>query len=92
MRHFNQISINFTNMKKLWLHIFLVLLSHLSVEAQNVTAEDYYVSAFNEMSDIIQTENLILRVMGIPYINDGSNHGPLPNGAFPECSLLPSFR
>ncbi len=53
MRQFNQISINFTNMKKLWLHIFLVLLSHLSVEAQNVTAEDYYVSAFNEMSDML---------------------------------------
>ncbi len=46
----------------------------------------------NQHVDAIQTENLILRVMGIPYINDGSNHGPLPNGAFPECSLLPSFR
>lgn len=40
--------------------------------------------------DAIQTENLILRVMGIPYINTGAEHAP--NGAFLECSLLPSFR
>ena len=43
--------------------------------------------------DAIQTENLILRVMGINYINDGSRHGPdSPNGYFPEHSYLPSFR
>lgn len=39
----------------------------------------------------IRTENLILRVMGIPFINTGINHGkdkiPVPNP-----SLLPSFR
>ena len=43
--------------------------------------------------DAIQTENLILRVMGIYYVNDGSKHGPnAPNGYFPEHSFLPSFR
>ena len=44
----------------------------------------------NQHVDAIQTENLILRVMGIPYINTGEKHAP--NGAFPGCSLLPSFR
>lgn len=44
----------------------------------------------NQHVDAIQTENLILRVMGIPFINTGANH--VPNGAFPGCSLLPSFR
>lgn len=44
----------------------------------------------NQHVDAIQTENLILRVMGIPYINTGENH--VPNGAFQGCSILPSFR
>ena len=44
----------------------------------------------NQHVDAIQTENLILRVMGIPYINTGAKH--VDNGAFPGCSLLPSFR
>lgn len=44
----------------------------------------------NQHVDAIQTENLILRVMGIPYINTGADHAP--NGAFPGCSLLPGFR
>lgn len=44
----------------------------------------------NQHVDAIQTENLILRVMGIPYINTGEAH--VPNEAFPGCSLLPSFR
>ena len=44
----------------------------------------------NQHVDAIQTENLILRVMGIPYINSGATH--VPNGAFPGCSLLPGFR
>lgn len=44
----------------------------------------------NQHVDAIQTENLILRVMGMPYINTGADHAP--NGAFPGCSLLPSFR
>jgi hypothetical protein len=44
----------------------------------------------NQHTDAIQTENLILRVMGIPYINTGANHAP--NGAFPGCSLIPGFR
>lgn len=43
----------------------------------------------NQHMDAIQSENLILRVMGIPYINTGEKHAP--NGAFPECSLLPGF-
>lgn len=44
----------------------------------------------NQHVDAIQTENLILRVMGIPFINTGAKHAP--NGAFPGCSLLPSYR
>lgn len=40
--------------------------------------------------EAIRTENLILRVMGIPYINTGINHGP--RTAVPNPSLLPSFR
>ncbi len=44
----------------------------------------------NQHVDAIQTENLILRVMGIPYINTGETH--IRNGAFPACSLLPSYR
>lgn len=44
----------------------------------------------NQHVDAIQTENLILRVMGLPYINTGADHAPY--GAFPGCSLLPSFR
>lgn len=44
----------------------------------------------NQHFDAIQTENLILRVMGIQYINTGAKHAP--DGAFPGCSLLPDFR
>ncbi len=44
----------------------------------------------NQHMDAIQTENLILRVMRIPYINTGAQH--VPNGAFSGCSLLPMFR
>ena len=44
----------------------------------------------NQHVDAIQTENLILRVMGIPYINTDAGHAP--NGACPDCSLLPGFR
>lgn len=40
--------------------------------------------------DAIRTENLILRVMGIQYINNGSNHGP--RIIIEQPSLLPSFR
>lgn len=38
----------------------------------------------------IRTENLILRVMGIPFINTGENHGP--KTVVPNPSNLPSFR
>ena len=38
----------------------------------------------------IQTENLILRVMGIPVVNDGRNHGP--RRVIPNATDLPSFR
>lgn len=38
----------------------------------------------------IRTENLILRVMGIPFINTGINHGP--KTLVPQPSLLPIFR
>lgn len=38
--------------------------------------------------DAIQTENLILRLMGIPLINDGTSHGGYLNNA----TSLPNFR
>jgi len=38
----------------------------------------------------IRTENLILRVMGIPFINIGENHGP--RTIVPQPSMLPIFR
>lgn len=38
----------------------------------------------------IRTENLILRVMGIPFINTGIDHGP--RTLVPQPSLLPAFR
>ena len=40
--------------------------------------------------DAVQMENLILRVMGINYINNGSNHGPGTIIANP--SNIPSYR
>lgn len=40
--------------------------------------------------ETIRTENLILRVMGIPFINTGINHGP--KTLVPQPSLLPIFR
>lgn len=39
-------------MKRLWLYPLLFSLQ-LSVKAQSMTAEGYYVSAFNEMSDML---------------------------------------
>lgn len=38
----------------------------------------------------IRTENLILRVMGIQFINTGIKHGP--ETLVPQPSLLPAFR
>lgn len=38
----------------------------------------------------IQTENLILRVMGISFINDGRGHGP--RTIIPNATSLPSYR
>ena len=38
----------------------------------------------------IQTENLILRVMGISFINDGRGHGP--RTIIPNSTSLPSYR
>lgn len=40
--------------------------------------------------EAIRTENLILRVMGIPFINTGIDHGP--KTLVPQPSLLPAFR
>lgn len=39
-------------MKRIWLYLLLFPLQ-LSVKAQSMTAEDYYVHAFNEMSDML---------------------------------------
>jgi hypothetical protein len=39
-------------MKKLWLY-FLFSLLQLSAQSQSLTAEDYYVSAFNEISNML---------------------------------------
>lgn len=44
----------------------------------------------NQHTDAILTENLILRVMRINYINNGSNHGP--RVIIPSPSALPGFR
>lgn len=44
----------------------------------------------NQHFDAIQTENLILRVMGINYINNGINHGL--GTVIPNPSALPGFR
>ena len=44
----------------------------------------------NQHVDAIQTENLILRVMGINYINNGSNHGP--KTIIPNATAIPGFR
>ena len=44
----------------------------------------------NQHIDAIRTENLILRVMVIGYINNGSNHGP--RVIIPNPSILPGFR
>ncbi len=43
-------------MRMLWLYLLLFPLQ-LSVKAQSMTAEDYYVSAFNEMSDMLAGRN-----------------------------------
>jgi len=40
--------------------------------------------------DAIQTENLILKVMGIEFVNDGQNHGPRTPIANPIA--LPSYK
>jgi len=45
----------------------------------------------NQHVDAIRTENLILRVMGIPFINDGSEHDK-EKGAISNPSLLPDYR
>lgn len=39
-------------MSRLWLYLLLFPLQ-LLVKAQSMTAEDYYVHAFNEMSDML---------------------------------------
>lgn len=44
----------------------------------------------NQHVDAVQTENLILRVMGINHINNGSTHGP--RTVIPNPSALPGFR
>lgn len=44
----------------------------------------------NQHVDAVQTENLILRVMGINHINNGSTHGP--RTIIPNPSALPGFR
>lgn len=49
-----------------------------------------YGDAFQHVQ-AIRTENLILRVMGIPFINTGINHG-VKKSVVPNPSLLPSFR
>lgn len=44
----------------------------------------------NQHVDAVRTENLILRVMGSTYINNGSTHGP--RIIIPNPSALPGFR
>ena len=45
-------------MKRLWLYLLLISIQ-LSVQAQSMMAEDYYVSAFNEMSDMLSGQNTL---------------------------------
>lgn len=49
-----------------------------------------YDKEYQQHVNAIQTENLILRVMGISVINTGSNHGP--GTTIPNATDLPSFR
>ena len=49
---FAQNIINFAKMSKLLSYLLLSMLS-LSTQAQSMTAEDFYVSAFNEMSNML---------------------------------------
>ncbi|MDR1756016.1 MAG: hypothetical protein LBR65_03525 [Culturomica sp.] len=44
----------------------------------------------NQHVDAVQTENLLFRVMGINYVNNGINHGP--KEIIPNPSALPGFR
>ena len=46
------ICINFASMKKLWLYLLLFTLQ-LSLQAQSMIAENYYMAAFKEMSDML---------------------------------------
>ena len=45
---------------------------------------------YQQHINAIQTENLILRVLGFQYQNSGSNHGP--RLIIPNASEIPSFR
>ena len=48
-------------MKKVWIY-FLFPIIQLSIHAQSKTPEDYYVSAFNEMSDMLaERDNLSIK-------------------------------
>lgn len=47
-------------------------------------------SDYQQHINAIQTENLILRVMGFQYQNSGYNHGP--GIVIPNASEIPSFR
>ena len=49
-----------------------------------------HTSKMQQHTDAIQTENLILRMMGIPFINTGIDHGP--KTIIPNSTALPSFR
>lgn len=44
----------------------------------------------NQHIDAVRTENLILRVMNINIVNNGSTHGP--RTIIPKPSALPEFR
>ena len=45
-------------MNRLWLYLLLLSIQ-LSVKAQSMMAEDYYVTAFNEMSDMLYGQNTL---------------------------------
>lgn len=49
-------------MKKLWLY-FLLFPIQLSVQAQSMIAKDYYVSAFNEMSNLPNFSDSITNII-----------------------------
>lgn len=59
--------INFAGMRKLWLYL-LLLPFQLAGQTESMIAEDFYVSAFNEMSDMLIGRDTLSLI-----VNEGSS-------------------